>query len=456
MKSISRKPIAVGVLLSAALLFSAHVSPDSHNTSDTIDRAVSLKALQRHLAKCTPQGQCSDTVRYLAGLTWIKGYMADIQNRDIILVGTVTPDMPSLHTDDLIVALKNAWYRYAQRRGTTRYYAYPGCSIDPNPNMIKGLEQISGRVLDLITEGKVEEARRKWNRTCELPQRVRVMGSPFDSHFAQVMVIADYKMKSLVNGADELDIPGFTSLTKRHVDRASKDLEQGRPLSIPASSLNRFWFYPGEQAYVVDEGAVEIKRSPVILLTEKEFLTSQGQITSTGTVDPEAAAFAAAFTKHYQRIAASRPIYRELENLFRFVALAKLLQFNEVDKATGLDVSYLLDNFKEPTVEVNRRVKGVGRVVPLKHVSQNGNTIGTVFVSLQTCGGVSIEIDIKPAYLRPDSSGELQSRRNDVLSMRPDLNALWWDYSNAGVNREQAGRRYCDESDSANRLANNR
>ena len=43
------------------------------------------------------------------------------------------------------------------------------------------------------------------------PQNITVTGVPIDSHFAQVMVVADYRMKRLGMNLDASPVPGLTS-----------------------------------------------------------------------------------------------------------------------------------------------------------------------------------------------------------------------------------------------------
>ena len=90
------------------------------------------------------------------------------------------------------------------------------------------------------------------------------------------MVTADYLMKRVTNGTADLDLPGFNSLSdmvlEAAVDRIMND--PGGAVSLP--HLTRFWFDPGTNTYLEEEGAVLIERSDVILLDEQEHLTRSG------------------------------------------------------------------------------------------------------------------------------------------------------------------------------------
>ena len=50
--------------------------------------------------------------------------------------------------------------------------------------------------------------------------------------------------------------------------------------------LNRFWFSPGENSFLEDEGMVYITNSEVILLTEEEHLTKKGEVVGTEKPNP--------------------------------------------------------------------------------------------------------------------------------------------------------------------------
>jgi hypothetical protein len=135
--------------------------------------------------------------------------------------------------------------KYAVLKGNTRYYSDPGCSIDPDPQIIQLLQILGKNQLSSSVDEK-EKGLKEWHKICHSPQKVRVLGIPFYSHFAHVMVKADYDMKMLVDGSDTLNLPGFNALTKMTLQRVKTDLLQGGQASIPLAAMNRFWFYPGE------------------------------------------------------------------------------------------------------------------------------------------------------------------------------------------------------------------
>jgi len=233
-------------------------------------RAVSVTMLQEALKSPNAEGVTPRDLLEMCGLTRIEGYTLDRANHDLVIFGQVNPAAPPLHTEDLAVALRAAWLKYAQQEGNTRYYSNPGCSIDPDPGVVRQLSEIGRQIGATEAPDEVEGLLAQWCEVSKQPQRVRVMGVPFDSHFASVMVQADYDLKRLVDGSVPLQTPGVTSLVEMMMAAAQNDLAHGRALRGPASFMSRFWFYPGQGKYCHDGDTVTVLQSPVIQLTEEE------------------------------------------------------------------------------------------------------------------------------------------------------------------------------------------
>ena len=390
-------------------------------------RAVSLKVLQEKAKEeCMAKAECPKNILELCGLKKIFGFVIDEKNRDLILVGKVdTTSSPPLYLEDFLVALRNAWWKYAPLRGNTYYYSAPGCSIDPNPKTLQRLQEVGDRILS--GAGEMENTLQKWDTICGEPQTVRVLGIPFDTHFAKITVDADYYMKRLVNGSVSLAIDGFESLTDMTLNKAKEDVIQNRPISMPLSCLNRFWFFPGENRYVEDKGVVLIKKCQVKLLTEEEFLTKRGQVAGTGQANPFAQRFSENFTTKYSEIAEKRQIYAELEGLFRFVALAKVMKFQAAPLEADVNLGYLLNRYPIRRTYVNRTLPGLSHVKGFEHRHDFPGGYQIAQLSLPSCGGVSIDIRISKANFIRDKTGRLHELRQAVLKARPSSDVLYWD-----------------------------
>jgi hypothetical protein len=388
-------------------------------------RALSLKALQQRLGSCMPGGSCREELLKLGGLTRIRGYVLDDAGNDLVLFGEVEPESPPLYTEDLAVALRNAWLKYAELKGDVRYYSYPGCSLDPDPILLRRLEEIGDKLFSDSSSGKPESELAKWQTLCTQPQTVSVKGVPFNSHFARVMVDADYYAKRLVDGSASLLLDGFENLVDMTLDSVRQDISKNQPITVPASCLNRFEFCPGENKYKYDDGIVLIDQCPVFLLTEEQYLTTNNEISGRGRPDPLAEKFASDFTRQYPKIARQKPIYRELENLFRFVALAKIMKLNQVDDQVDLD--YLLDQAPVSRVKVDQTLPGISQVKELRHRWDFPDRSETLQLWLPSCGGVSMRIEVNPEDRLKEKRGELTALRESITKSRPSGDVLFWD-----------------------------
>lgn len=414
-------------LVAAVVLWSAGGGAARAEQDAGKTRAASLRVLQKQLRAAAGKGQRPRELYELCGITRVLGYVVDEDRRDLILLGEVRAQAPPLHAEDLAVALRSAWLRYSTRRGQARYYQNPGCSIDPDPSVVQRLSQVGSAEID-------EEQMDAWCDICDEPQQVRVMGVPFDSRFARVMVEADYRMKSLADGSVEVGVSGFSSLSDLRYAMAEQDLAQNRRIA-PTLSLNRFWFFPGETRFAEQEGVVTIERCPVVLLTEEQRLTREG-LTGLKRADPVAKQFAEEFGRRYADIAGCHVIYRELEELFRLVSLAKLAQYQRL----RVDLDYLLDRFPLPGAKVPRTLPGISRVRKLEREREIAEGHETTTLWMPSCGGVNMDIQIGPhnfkrapapkAGSRPKATGGKKSaagKKAAILKSRPSPDVLYWD-----------------------------
>ncbi|MBI5570568.1 MAG: DUF4384 domain-containing protein [Desulfomonile tiedjei] len=372
--------------------------------------ALSLTVLQERLKECADTGRCSDDARFLGGMRELLGYCLDKENGDLILLGSTAGGGPRLHTEDLLVALKNAWA--AQE--------FPGCSIDPDPEVMRQLQGVDASGDRVLNERDLEKANRKWQNLCQQPQAVRVMGVPFDSRFSKIMVEADYFMKRLVDGSENLDIRGFQSVTDKMLAAIRQDASRGKA-AVPPMIFNRFWFAPKESAYLEEDDAIWVKRVAVGLSTEEELLTGTGQVTQSGKPHPLADEFARSFTEKYGEIASARPIYQELAHLYRFVALAQIIKMRNAPDEAGADLIHLLEYSDTSGNEVQRQLPGIPH---FKKLSVSHGQTGSVFY-VRNCGGVLMNIEPERASIAYADTGSAKVR-DSVVKSRPAERSLAW------------------------------
>lgn len=245
-------------------------------------RLVSLSSLLRAIRAAGGRLERMDeAARWLANITRIYGYMIEPESRDVVLIGGMSAGAPRIRADDLLTGL----------RAVYRDGVVPMVSLDPDPGNFAG------------------------------PQKLRLIGVP-DSHFARVMVEADYEMKKIIFGALPVPAGDFRSATELMLDRMKRS-------SDDLSGNARFWLSPVQPG----PSDIQVSRSNdealflgrVQLLTEVMEITSAG-LQGAGTVDPISEEAARLFTNNYQAIAAQRPVFRSLEGLNDVVLLATLLR----------------------------------------------------------------------------------------------------------------------------------
>ncbi len=385
-------------------------------------QAVSLAALQRRLASCAARRHaCPAEAVSLGGLTRLLGYTVDAARHDIVLLGLVDPAAPPIHTADFVIALRNAWFRYAPLKGNVREYSYPGCDIRPGQEAAQQLTRLEKEISSHTSPDSFKSDAEKWRRVCRLRQRVSVIGVPHDSHFGHVMVIADYHMKKLADGSDDLAIPGLASLSDLRMAEARQAVLAGRSGSF-GSSMNRFWLSPGENEYAGTEGTFFLQWSPVQVRTHSSGIDSAGNVRDTEGTDALAEDFALRFSLLYEQVAQRRPVYRELESLFHLVALSKAMHSNQADRSAGLSLRYLLHKFPLVKQPVPQEVPGRPRVREFQHRQETPDGATTVYLQMPSCGGVDIRLEPEPVQPLPSEQARL---RDNALQNHPQ-NAIAW------------------------------
>ncbi len=386
--------------------------------------AFSLRESQRFLKECIPDN-CPEKLLQIDGMTRIVGFIVDSDNTDIILIGKKQDNAPPLYLENFVLALRKAWdlILFEDENGMIHRNVIDktpiGCSIDPKKETDKkwsefnekynsdGLQTIASSEEARKVQAEFQEMANDWVEICQEYQDVRVDGLYHNTMFSQIMVEADYYMKRLVDGSVKLDIDGFKSLTELKAEEGS---------SSSKISMNRFWFKPGENIFIEteNEDAVFLKKSPVTLLTEEEFLNNAGIRKGKGKGDPLATEFAESFTDNYFIIKRIKPIYQELEGLCRFVAVTMLMEQRKAALPSGGILDYYLYQFPIYSTPVWGEVSGIPNVGP------------DIFNFFLTCGGVTTELTLKSD--NNDHGKILTATRLSVLKDRPSQTSVSWSY----------------------------
>ncbi len=387
-------------------------------------RKISLTRLEKIIEKALAEGrQPTEDMRHLAGLTRIRYVFYYPETKDIVVAGPAEGWMTDLsgrpvginsgravvELQDLIVALRAFAPSTDSSSDATDEQPVIGCSIDPTPEGLQQmqafLQQLGGRATPDDTQFIVDGL-----RTALGLQKVRIMGVSPQTHFAQVLVEADYRMKLIGIGLEQPPIKMAS-----YVDRA-------KPRDVSRNALQRWYFTPDYQCVKVSENgdAMELVGDGVKLVGADELVTGDGQRVSGGRVDRASEAFVTGFTRSYPQLADRVPVYAQLRNLVDMTIAAAYLREHDLFGQAGWTMPVFNDEQKLPVetchapVEVETAVASVWR----------GNTLMT-----PVGGGVTIQ-----ANEALDSVNLLQDEKGEVKKLRDaqDLSKLaegqwWWD-----------------------------
>ena len=280
-------------------------------------RKVSLKAIEEALRQNGkhPLGALPDELKYLAGIQRIQYVLLYPETNDIVIAGPgegwklngkgsmvgVTTGRPVLNLEDLIVAFRTV---EAARRGQL------SCSIDPTAEgrqRFEALMKTQKTFMQTIVPA-IEEAFGD--------QQITVSGVPATSHFACVLVAADYKMKRIGMKLEASPVKGLSS----YIDMAPAKVDNMMP---------RWWMACNyEPLGRSDDGlAWELRGTGVKVLTEDEFVdNAAGTVRGSGKTSGPAQKWSEQFTSKYDELAVKEPVFGDLRNIMDMCVIAALFQ----------------------------------------------------------------------------------------------------------------------------------
>jgi hypothetical protein len=301
-------------------------------------RKVSLRGLEAALVKTLAAGEpLADEMRYLAGLQQIQYVLVYPEQHDVVLVGPgegwkvdsrgnligLGSNRPVMLLDDLLVALRTA--RQAAQGGIS-------CSIDPTP---EGLQRLRAYVSKLHTIG---EPQTTVANICETlgPQKITLQNVPGTTHFARVMVAADYRMKRLAMGFEPAPIRGLPSyMNMVSAGRAGMN-----------NLLPRWWLAPHYAPLLKspDGLAWELRGAAVKALAEEDFLAANGTREHTGKANPMAQRWANQMTAHFEELSRAEPIFGQLRNCMELAIVAALITKEQMLERAGCNLPVMMDS----------------------------------------------------------------------------------------------------------------
>lgn len=355
-------------------------------------------------------------VENLAGIGWLEGFVVDPDNRDVILIGRLTPKWPALRMDDLVVNMRNIWKKEP----------YPYCSLDPWPKNVLELNRLASKAGNVTS---VDQMHRFFKQLKEAwgPQRVVVGGVPMNSRHAHVMIDADYHMKKVSQGLVQL--AGIRSGIDIVLDEAKRQIDKTGKIPPLGMSMSRFWFHvgKGEPTYQESEGIICLDRCSVVVLTEKQQSTVDGALYDSDEDDPQASVFAQELSERFQKVATVVPEYAELENLFRLSAVLRAMLFRDAVDRARLDLGFFLEDYKYMSeTAMPPSLTGLANSKEVQGQVKQGGSLYQYVLFPIACGGVSMEINIDSRNFAKTKQVQLDKLMKSVISSRPGIETLSW------------------------------
>lgn len=378
-------------------------------------RYISLNRLEAAVAECLQAGKpIPDEMQYLGGLTAIRNVFFFPETRDIVIAGPAEGFMRDLsgrvvgiesgrsvlELQDLVVALR----AFAPEGSRTNLISV---SIDATPEGLSNMQKYYAQVAPRAKPADAKKIAAGMKKALGM-QNVSIRGISPKTHFAQVLVEADYRMKLIGIG---LEMPA--AKIESYVARAN-------PQQIARNAMERWFFVPNYECIVASEDglAMEMVGDGVKLIGENERVAANGQRANSGEVNPASQAFVAEFTERYPQLAARTPVYGQLKNLIDMSIAAAYIQQQDFHAKAGWQMPLFGSEEKFPVelLEAPRQVESAVNVI------WKGNLLMTPIG-----GGVQIRAQeaLLPSHVRVDHSRNQVARESAQRNL--STTRWWWD-----------------------------
>lgn len=380
-------------------------------------RKVSLNRLEAEIKKLKAAGKdIPYEMKYLAGMTRITHVFYYPETKDIVIagpaegfflsaenqvVGTET-GAATLHLEDLIVALR----AFGPDGKRTKLIS---CSIDPTQEGLVNLKEAYKEVAKRFRPGDERATADAFRQALGL-QEITIEGVSPETHFASVLVAADYHMKLIGIGLENTPV-GITSF-----------VEAVKPSSGGGNGLQRWYFQPNYDCVQVneDETAMQLVGSGVKLVGANESVAADGTRTEKAKTSRASNVFCTSFTKKYGRLAESVPLFAQLRNCVDMSIAAAFIQEMDFYDQAGWDMDLFGDEDQFPTETFNAPT----------HVAPAVNALWKNNLFMTPIGG---GVNIQPRNaIRSRSNNAKEARVLEAVMQDENLDELragqwWWD-----------------------------
>jgi hypothetical protein len=315
-------------------------------------RKISLNRLEKAIAAKLANGESADDVmKNLAGLTRVQYVFCYPESGDIVIAGPaeawgeapsgrmmgIESGRPVVELQDLIVALRT----FAPNTGKKEPFIY--CSIDPTEEGLSKMHQFLHEMGTRLASPNQEQFIVEQLQERLGLQVITVGGVPAATHFAQVMVEADYRMKLIGIGLEQPSVR-----LKSYVARAN-------PSQIARNALERWYFVPNYECVRVSDDALamEMVGEGVKLVGEAEVVSKDGSRSVSKRGNPASQAYVNAFTKVYPKLAERTPVYAQLRNCIDLAVAAAYIRDQDFYSLAKWEPTLFLDESAYPVETLN-------------------------------------------------------------------------------------------------------
>jgi hypothetical protein len=383
----------------------------------SVMRKISLTRLEAAIAEKLARGEePTEEMKHLAGLTRLQYVFYYPETKDIVIAGPAEGFMPDaagrmvgvntgravLELQDLVTALR----AYPPAGDQTQVISV---SIDPTAEGLKKMQQwlvdISGKVRPGDANAIVAGLKERLGL-----QNVTIQGVSPRSHFAQVLVEADYRMKLIGIGIEMPPVKMATFVGKAN------------PTEVSRNAMQRWYFTPNYDCVRVTEDslAMEMVGQGVKLIGANELVQADGSRANAAAGSKASELYCEAFTNLYPQIAARNPVYAQLRNLIDMSVAAAFIQKQDYYGQAGWKADVLLDEQKYAveTYEAPKTVETACTAI------WKGSRLMTPIG-----GGVHIEPTdaLTQSNLLADEKGEVKAARAQVKLSGLAKGQWWWD-----------------------------
>jgi len=306
--------------------------PDGIDTALTM-RKVSLRGLEEAMRQAGTRdvAELPDEIKYVAGLQRVQYILVYPEHQDIVLVGPAegwrvsesgavvgkTTGRPVLHLEDLIVAMRTV----SAAEGPM------SCSIDATAEGIQAMREFTGKQR-VFSPQAVQGIAKALG-----PQQITISGVAENSHFARVLVAADYRMKRIAMQLEESPVPELPSFLS---------MLQNSRVKL-GNMMPRWWIACDYEPLARSEDGLawELRGRGARVMTEDDHIADDGTVTHTGQENPIAARWAETMTREYDALSKQDAVFGQLRNVMDISVVAALIHGENLLQRANCDIPIL-------------------------------------------------------------------------------------------------------------------